>query len=369
MNRFILIFVAAAILHACSPHAGYTIKGELSDADGWKVILAKVTAGSDEPVRIDSCVVKKGKFQMKGTLDFPEYCVLYVGDNGPLPLIVENTVIDIAVNLQAIQESKVTGSKETDLFVECSNKITEIGKAFRKIQDDYMSMVVSGETDAEKEKEFVAQMEQIQQQLYDYLKQFAVEHPNNIFTALMVDNYLVDNIEPEELEAYAEGFDAVNSQSSWVQSIRNKAASAKRLAIGQPFIDIKMLAPDGNDIALSDYAGKDKYVLVDFWASWCRPCRIANPHVVELYNKYKDKGFEIVGVSFDKDKTEWVKAIEADALTWPQMSDLKFWQSEGAKLYSVNSIPYTVLLNKDGTILAKGLQINELEKKLAELME
>jgi peroxiredoxin len=96
---------------------------------------------------------------------------------------------------------------------------------------------------------------------------------------------------------------------------------------------------------------------------------MANPHVVKLYSKYKDKGFEIVGVSLDKDKAEWAKAIKADELTWPQMSDLKFWQSKGARLYSVNSIPYTVLLDKDGTILEKGLPPDELEKKLAELLE
>ena len=357
------------MLHSCRPHAGYTIMGELADADGWKVVLAKITAGSDDPEQINSCVVKKGKFLMKGTLDYPEYCVLYVGNNGPLPLIVENTVIDITVNLQNMQDSEVTGSKETDLFVECSNKIAGFEESAGKIQDNYLSMVLSEETDAEKETEYIAQMEQIQQQLIEYLKQFVAENPNNIFTALMVDNYLAYNIEPEELELYADGFDAVNSQSSWVQSIREKALSAKRLAIGQPFIDLKMPTPAGNEIALSDYAGKDKFVLIDFWASWCKPCRIANPHVVKLYHKYKDKGFEIVGVSFDKDSDEWRQAIIADSLAWPQMSDLNFWQSEGAKLYSVNSIPYTVLLDKDGKILAKGLQPDELEKRLAELIE
>ena len=369
MKCFVWIIIAGVMLHACNSNPGYTIIGELADANGMKVMLKKVIIDSDHPVNIDSCVVKKGKFKMKGNVEYPEYCMLYVGDNGPLMLIVENTEIYIDVNLKNIQDSKITGSKETDLFLECSHKIAEFEESAGKIQDDYMSMMLSGETDAEKEKEHVAQIEQLQQQLIEYMKQFAAEHPNHIFTALMVDNYLAYNIEPEELETYADGFDEVNSLSPWVQSIRDKVASARCLAIGQPFIDLKMPAPDGTEIALSDYAGKDKYVLIDFWASWCTPCRIANPQVVKLYHKYKDKGFEIVGVSFDKGNTEWSKAIEDDALVWPQMSDLKFWQSEGAKLYMVTSIPYTVLLDKDGTILAKGLQPDELEKKLAELME
>ena len=369
MKRIIWIIIAAGMLYACGPHPGYIIRGELPDANGWKVVLLKLTAGSDEPVKIDSCVVKKGEFQLKGTLDYPEYCVLYVGDHGPLPLIVENTEINIAVNLKNMQDSEVTGSKETDLFVEFRNKIVEFEESVGKINDDFMSMKISGETDAEKEKEYAAQMEQIQQQRIDYMKQLVAEHPNRIFTALMVDNILAYHIDPEELDSCVNGFDAVNSQSPWVQSIREKVASASRLAIGQPFVDLKMPAPDGNEITLSDYAGKDKYLLIDFWASWCGPCRRANPHVVKLYHKYKDKGFEIVGVSFDRNKTEWVNAIEADALSWIQMSDLKYWQSEGAKLYSVNSIPYTVLLDKDGTILDKGLDPDELEKKLAELIK
>ena len=366
MKRLLWIFVAAGILHACT-HKGYIISGELDDADGLKVLLKKMTV-DDESVAIDSCVVKKGKFRMKGALEYPEYCVLYVGDHGPLSLLVENTAIHLAVDLGKIQESKVTGSKETDLLVTFYTQMSVFGDSASKVNEDYMSMKLSGETDVEKEKEYVTRMEQIRQQRIEYMKQFASENSNSIVTALIINNNLSYYIETEELEVYADGFDAEN-KSPWVQNIRDKVEAARRLVIGQPFVDIRLPAPDGNEIALSDYAGKGNYVLIDFWASWCRPCRIANPSMVTLYNKYKDKGFEIVGVSLDRDKTEWVKAIEADALTWPQMSDLKFWQSAGAKLYLVNSIPHTVLLDKDGTILAKNLHPDELDQKLDELIE
>ena len=368
MKRIIWIIMAVCMLHACKEHAGYTIGGELADANGLKVMLKKWSTDS-EPVTIDSCIVTKGKFVMKGTVEFPEYCELYVGDNGPLRLFVENTVINIAVDLKNMQESTVAGSQETNLFTEFNHQMAVFEKSARQVNDDYMALKLSDEPDVEKEKEYVALMDSIRQQRIDYMKQFAEEHPNNILTALIVDSNLSYYVSPDELFLYANGFDAVNSRSPWVQNIREKADAAGRLAIGQPFVDIQLPAPDGQEIALSDYAGKDKYVLIDFWASWCRPCRMANPHVVKLYNKYKDKGFEIVGVSLDKDKAEWTKAIKADELTWPQMSDLKFWQSKGARLYSVNSIPYTVLLDKDGTILEKGLPPDELEKKLAELLE
>jgi len=368
MKRLIWMMMAACILHACKEHTGYTIRGELADAEGLKVTLKKRSVDSD-PEDIDSCFVAKGKFGMKGVVERPEYCELYVGDNGPLRLFVENSVIDIVVDLKNMQNSMVTGSKENDLFVTFNEQMAVFEKSARQVNDDYMSLKLSDETDAEKEKEYIARMDTIRQQRIDYMKQFAEEHPNSIVTALIVDNNLSYYVLPEELIFYVNGFDEVNKQSPWVQSIGEKADAAERLAIGKPFVDIPSFAPDGREMALSDYAGKGKYVLVDFWASWCRPCRIANPKVVKLYNQYKDKDFEIVGVSFDKNKAEWVKAIKDDALTWPQMSDLKYWQSKGARLYSVNTIPYIVLLDKDGTILAKGHDIDKLEKKLAELLE
>jgi len=368
MKHLIWIIMAACMLHACNPHAGYTISGELADANGLKIVLKKRNVDAD-PVCIDSCIIAKGKFTMKGIVEYPEYCEMYVGDNGPLRFFVENTVIDIAVDLKNMQNSAVTGSVENDLFVTFNNQMAVFEKSAKQVNDDYMALKLSDETDVEKEKECIARMDTIRQQRIEYMKQFAEDHPNSMVTALVVFSNLSYYVLPEELEYYANGFDEIKSQSSWVKSIREKADAAGRLEIGKPFVDIQLSSPDGEDIALSDYAGKDNYVLVDFWASWCRPCRIVNPKIVQLYNKYKDKGFEIVGVSLDREKAEWTKAIEDDALTWIHISDLKFWQSEGARLYAVNLIPHVVLLDKDGIILARGLKTDEIEKKLAELME
>jgi peroxiredoxin len=172
-----------------------------------------------------------------------------------------------------------------------------------------------------------------------------------------------------QLEQIANGFDAATEQSQWVKMIQDRVASLKQTAIGQPFPDITLKTPDDKPVSISDYAGKGKYVLLDFWAAWCGPCRMANPQLVALYNQYRDKGFEIVGISLDQSKESWIKAIKDDNLVWAQMSDLKYWQSDAAKLYSVSSIPHTVLLDKDGKIIAKGLHIGELTAKLAELFD
>jgi peroxiredoxin len=128
---------------------------------------------------------------------------------------------------------------------------------------------------------------------------------------------------------------------------------------GQAAPEINLPTPDGKELALSSFRGK--IVLVDFWASWCGPCRKEMPNVVKAYAKFKDKGFEIYGVSLDQDKARWLEAIQKDGITWPQVSDLKYWECEAAKLYAVEGIPYTVLLDKEGKIIAKNLRGADLE--------
>jgi len=127
-----------------------------------------------------------------------------------------------------------------------------------------------------------------------------------------------------------------------------------------------MTDPDGKLFSLSSLRGK--VVLIDFWAAWCRPCRMENPNVVRIYNAYKDYGFDVLGVSLDQNRDAWLKAIEADKLTWHHVSDLKYWQSAAAQLYGVGSIPFTVLLDRDGKIVAKNLRGEELERKVKELL-
>ena len=137
MKRLTWIIMTACLLHACKEHAGYTIGGELADADGLKVVLKKRSVDSD-PVGIDSCTIAKGKFEMKGTVEYPEYCELYVGDNGPLRLFIENTVIDIDIDLKNMQQSKVTGSKENDLFATLNDQMLFFEKSAKQVNDNYM---------------------------------------------------------------------------------------------------------------------------------------------------------------------------------------------------------------------------------------
>ena len=144
---------------------------------------------------------------------------------------------------------------------------------------------------------------------------------------------------------------------------------AEATAVGTQYTDFEMPAPDGKTIKVSDFVAKNKYTLVDFWASWCGPCRAEMPTVVKAYTDYHAKGLEVVGVSLDNDKDAWLKAISELKMPWPQMSDLKGWECEGAALYNVRSIPANVLIDQQGRIIAKDLRGVDLLNKMAELLK
>jgi peroxiredoxin len=185
-------------------------------------------------------------------------------------------------------------------------------------------------------------------------------------TALQVITSLDKDKHFDVYQAVAKKFNAILPDNQFVKQFVEQVDNMKLLAIGEEAPEIALPNPDGEVVKLSSLRGN--YVLVDFWAKWCRPCRAENPNVVKAYNKYNKKGFEVFGVSLDRNKEDWVKAIEEDGLYWTQVSDLKFWQSEAAKTYNITGIPFALLLDKEGKIIAKNLRGQQLDDKLAELM-
>jgi len=185
--------------------------------------------------------------------------------------------------------------------------------------------------------------------------------------ALFATNFLDEKADFATLDTLARKFERERPDSPHAQAFVGRINRIRGVMVGGMAPEITLTDTSGNTVPLSSLRGK--YVLIDFWASWCGPCRQENPNVVRMYNKFKDKGFTIYSVSLDQAKENWLRAIRNDHLTWTHVSDLKFWQSAAAQLYGVNAIPATFLLDKDGKIIAKNLRGAELEQKLDEILK
>jgi peroxiredoxin len=194
---------------------------------------------------------------------------------------------------------------------------------------------------------------------------FIRKNPRSIVSAYLLYREYSYRLTPDEIESNMSLLDTSFRNTQYLNVLRELVTTLKRVEPGNKAIDFELPDTAGNNVKLSSQFGKT--LLLDFWASWCPPCRAENPNLVKLYNKYKDQNFTIFSVSLDKKKEDWMKGIHDDQLTWTHVSDLQFWNSSAAKLYGVRAIPSNVLIDKDGTILARNLMGEELEKKLEEL--
>jgi len=213
--------------------------------------------------------------------------------------------------------------------------------------------------------------QQMQQEKRSFVLEFIDEHPNSLASLSAVQALSPDQ-DMDVFNQVAENLNEVMPESDYVKSfkaslatMKSKQQAAERTNVGSVAPEIALQTPDGNTIKLTDFRGK--VTMIDFWASWCKPCRMENPNVVRVYNRFKDQGFEIYGVSLDKDRNKWVEAIAQDGLTWKHGSELKFWQSSFVPVYNLEGIPMTYLLDKNGIIIAKGLRGDQLEQRLEEL--
>jgi thiol-disulfide isomerase/thioredoxin len=220
--------------------------------------------------------------------------------------------------------------------------------------------------DQKQEKRIQAEFTQAQAASSAKIKALIPEMGSHL-VALWATNFLPAEKEMASLVEIANRLDKARPNHPQVQQFVNNLQRLQGVNEGAMAPEIKLATPAGPDLALSSLRGK--YVLIDFWASWCGPCRRENPNVVKTYAAYKDKGFEIFGVSLDQDRAAWLKAIETDQLVWKHVSDLKYWSSVGAKAYQVNSIPQTFLLDREGRIIAKGLRGAALDQYLAQLFK
>ncbi len=353
---------------SCSAQGKYnkdaTITGTLSNAENQNLVLERLSSVS--ATFIDSTRVNdKGLFSFDLKVEQPGFYRISIDKRNFLNIILDKAEkVHIKSNAENLgKDYDVTGSKETTRLLTLNKELSRFYVWSDSLQRQAKTVQQSGDMNA-----FMALQQQFQQgnmQHKNFIYQFIDENPGSI-AALAT----VQKLDPEQDIAYfkkiANGLNQSMPGSDYATSFNDQVSKMSVVGVGMEAPDITL--NDLNDKPLSLSSLRGKVVLLDFWASWCRPCRAENPNVVKMYNKYKDKGFEILGVSLDTKKGAWQNAIQQDGLTWLHISDLKGWKSSVVPQYKVQGIPYTVLIDKDGKIIAKKLRGAQLERKLQEVL-
>lgn len=356
--------MAFAGLFSCAKPTGFVINGQIKGKESGDIKLMKYADG--KWVTEDSAKIEKGKFILKGKTDLPELRLVTMGPQETVAqFFAENGKLTIEANIDSLQGSVVKGSESNDEFTELTKELSNIAKETQGLQQRYSQAMQSGNEDEMKKVQIDYEAMMSNQKVY--AKNFIREHPKSTVSPLVALMQFSQEMTASEADTLVAFLDPTIQGSMYVAELKKLADNRRVTEIGSEAPEITLNTPDGTPFSLSSLRGK--VVLVDFWASWCAPCRKENPNVVAAYKQFKDKGFDILGVSLDREKEAWVKAIADDQLEWHQVSDLKFWQSEAAKKYGVQSIPFALLLDKDGKIVAKNLRGDELTKKLAELLQ
>ncbi|MDO5314802.1 MAG: TlpA disulfide reductase family protein [bacterium] len=361
MKRNLLFLIAVAfIMTACNQNKNFNVNVSLANGNDKTVYLQKYV--DNVPVTIDSAVIAEEKAVLTAPIDNPQilYALKIKGQRGSMPFFADNKDVAFVGDLNNPQAVEIMGSETQAELDAYNDQLDEINM---QIRDLYAVMQQAfSDNDSIKmdslNKVGTALMEQQDNFRDEYIK----AHPESFVT-----HYILDGVKQDypldQLKDLMAGF---TTESIYRDHLNDYVAKQERLEVGQPFIDFTLQTKDGEDVTLSEKIAQNKLTLVDFWASWCGPCRHENPVVKAAYEKYHELGFEVVGVSVDQDEAAWLKAVEEDELPWMQVRDSEDKVSED---YMIYYIPSNFLFDQNGTMIAKGLRGEDLEAKLAEILK
>ena len=364
MKRILFYLLAIVSFISCAP-TKYNIEGKTQDSklNGQTVFIKERI--NREWITIDSTKIENGQFVFKGECDSARVAYLYIelpsGEKTRQPFVFENG--DIKVEMDST-DFIFSGTTQNELLQNYQNEKIAF---YKKAEAFYNSVNDSNQT-AEQKADFTKKINDLNKEELDIDLKFSLTNVNTIAgTHVFMSSYYAMSI--DEKESVIKLMNSETLKISRIQEIIAGIEIEKKTAKGSMYIDIKLPGINGDSIALSELVGKTDYVLIDFWASWCGPCMQSLPELKSLYNDNKGKRLEVLGVSLDDDEAAWKSTIADKKLIWKHVSDLQGWKSAGAKLYAINSIPATVLINKKGIIEGCNLSFEEIKMIISKSAE
>jgi peroxiredoxin len=380
MKTQIIFIISIVLLFSCKPSTSnsdveYEVIVKADGVyDGLRAYLLKTENGRNKTAT-DTAIVFNGAFRFKGNIKGAEMRTLTIdGVRGQTSFFIEPGLINVKIYKDSIHTSKVEGTYNNSVFNDYKNKYQEKIEAVETIKTEFLN----SKQDVEVLKKLQTTGDSLRSQLKNFGYEFIETNNNSDFSL-----YILDGLTSQkgfDLELADSAFKTIetsiktkNESNQLISNrIKQKIESSPnkgKIKIGMQAPDFSAPNPEGKQVTLSDIKGK--VTIVDFWASWCKPCRIENPNLVKLYDKYHSKGLEIISVSLERgnQKAFWIEAIKKDQLSWYNVSNLKFWQDPIAQAYSVNSIPATFILDENGVLIAERLRGAELEAKIKNLLE
>ena len=378
-KKILLMLSVISVLIACNKAGDneYIVTGTIKGIDNGKLVTLEVQDETTGQLKaVDTVKIENGKFVFKGSAKEPEmYLVQVEKVQGKVPFILENGDIDMVINKDSVAITKVTGTYNNEELTGYKENGMKIQKKMMKFQQDNMAKMNEAQQKQDTvvmnslRKEYSKFQEEFSKQSEDYLK----THPKAFISALIIEgmfNQMIPDV--NTIKKYYTALDQSLKDTKHGKSIKTKLdklakpVATNSVEVGSMAPNFSAPSPDGKAISLKESLGK--VTIVDFWASWCAPCRAENPNVLALYNELHAKGLNIIGVSLDKDAAKWKEAIAKDKLSWNQISNLKEFNDPIAVTYGIQQIPSTYVLDASGKIVAKDLRGAELKAKVIELL-
>ena len=383
MKKLILLLTLGLVIVSCSKVGKneFLISGTAKGyKDGTKVVLQTQDDKTMQPISVDSATIKDGKFEIKGKVKEPKIHFLsFLETNTGVSVIVEEGEIDVDIKKDSIQNSTVKGTYNNDEYTSFNEKMKVMQKKMLKFQKDNSKIYqdATAANDTVTINRINKENKVIQEDYKKTFEEYASTHPKSLISLFMIQSmFRYPDFDFDKVKKMFDNMDKELKNSTFgtklnAQFLDYQAAKANKMKV-KP--EVGVIAPNfsapsmaGKNISLKESLGK--VTLVDFWASWCAPCRKENPNLVLLYNNFHDKGLNIVGVSLDNNAAKWKEAIKMDNLNWIQISNLKQWEDPIAKMYSIEQIPSSFLLDSNGKIVAVDLRGQELQDKVKMMLD